>query len=76
MKIELLPCDCGSDVEVVIASGGTRYEATMYDVNCTKCGTVIEDAVPSNCSGRKRDAELEWNRIQKSKRPTTTKGKR
>lgn len=64
LKIE--KCNCGKKVTIRAASGGTRYEKTMYSVDCPSCGTVVEDCIPSNCSGRMADAIREWNRERRA----------
>ena len=64
------PCPkCGKQVSIEVSSGGTRYEKTMYDVICPKCGVLWLDCTPSNCSGRKSDAVKEWNREQRKAKP-------
>jgi endogenous inhibitor of DNA gyrase (YacG/DUF329 family) len=63
----LEPCPgCGAAVEMAVASGGTRYEKTMYSVECPLCGPMLEDCIPSNCSGRRADAVKEWNQWAKT----------
>jgi Fe2+ or Zn2+ uptake regulation protein len=66
---KVMRCICGNAVSIEVASGGTRYEKTMYSVVCQKCGVIWEDCVPSNCSGRRADAIREWNKSQREKIP-------
>lgn len=57
---------CGGATNIRAASGGQGTgETTSYAVNCVNCGEVV-DVLPLNCSGKRRDAIADWNRMQKS----------
>lgn len=77
MAVEhMSPCPrCGSAVTMSVESEGGHGESRLYAVTCN-CG-LIEDGFPSNCSGRRRDAERQWNRWAKresAKRSNATHG--
>lgn len=60
----LLPCPCGGEVIMYRSEEGGRHEAGAWATKCQRCKVVV-DHMPSNCSGRKRDAIAEWNRDRK-----------
>jgi hypothetical protein len=57
-----VPCpDCGGEISIHEFDGGRGSGgATMYVASCS-CGYRLEH-IPSNCTGRKRDAIAEYNR--------------
>lgn len=64
MKFDFEPCRCGRPVTITCTSDGGRGETSAYAIQCPKCGDVMIE-LPSNCSGRRRDAAAEWNRERK-----------
>lgn len=72
-ELQVKPCLCGATVSITAASGGSRGNPTMYSVTCPKCGPLITDAIPSNCSGRFTDAVREWNRDRPKQKVSTSK---
>ena len=73
MILVLEPCpNCGSSVRLFASAGGRGSgNTTEYDVECP-CG-MAERGFPSNASGRRRDAAVEWNRFSRKKRATVSK---
>jgi hypothetical protein len=60
------PCKCGSQVFLFATHGGRgNGDTTAYAVECPNCGRLMED-IPTNASGRKRDAIAEWNRSRRA----------
>lgn len=59
---------CRGEIVLSQQAGGRGCtDSTSYQVDCPGCG-LRETDFPVNCSGRRRDAEREWNRWAKKKR--------
>jgi hypothetical protein len=67
--MNLEPCPkCDTPISFGPSEGGRGANAsTAYRAECKTCG-FYEDFLPSNCSGRRRDAEREYNRIARELR--------
>lgn len=57
--------DCGGEIDIFVEADGARYETRSYMAECG-CGLRLR-GLPSNCSGRMRDAKSEWNRWARNK---------
>jgi len=66
LSITLERCpNCGGEVDIFTEADGSRYETRSYMAECS-CGFRLR-GLPSNCSGRMRDAKSEWNRWARNK---------